>query len=102
MSEDQTAVTDPPAAAAASAEPSFTGLDALELPVEVRLGEHPVTLEDVLALREGDAVPLGHAEGEKVTLFVQGRPYARGDLVVVEGRFGFRVEELLERGEETP
>ncbi|RMF72069.1 MAG: FliM/FliN family flagellar motor switch protein [Acidobacteria bacterium] len=102
MSNDQSAVTDPPQAAAEGSAPPLSGLDALELPVEVRLGEHRATLEDVLALREGDAVPVGNAEGEQVTLFVQGRPYARGDLVVVEGRFGFRVQELLEGSGETP
>ena len=101
MSEDSTAVVDPQTAPA-TAGTAFSGLDALELPVEVRLGEHRMTLEELLALRAGDAVPLGNAEGEQVTLFVQGRAYARGDLVVVDGRFGFRVQELLEGSEEMP
>ncbi len=72
-------------------------LDALELPVEVRLGRRVVSLERTLALRIGDALPVGPDDEDTVTLFVQGRPYANGDLVVVDGRFAFRVRELVTR-----
>lgn len=73
-------------------------LDRIELPIEVRLGRLRWSLERVLGLRVGDAVPVG-AEGEDmVTLYVQGQPFATGDLVVVNGRFGFRVGELVDGG----
>lgn len=70
-------------------------LDNLELPVEVRLGRLVWSLGRVLELRVGDAVPVGPDGDDAVTLFVQGRPYAIGDLVVVDGRFAFRVRELV-------
>lgn len=70
-------------------------LDRLELPIEVRFGKLQWELERVLAMRVGDAVPIGPERDDSVTLYVQGRPYAVGDLVVVEGRFGFRVRELI-------
>ena len=70
-------------------------LDRLELPIEVRFGRLQWELERVLGMRVGDAVPIGPERDDSVTLYVQGRPYAVGDLVVVEGRFGFRVRELI-------
>ncbi|GEM_PF-6545722 len=70
-------------------------LDHLELPLEVRLGRLEQTLEQVLSLRVGDAVPVGPESDDQVTLYVQGRPYAIGDLMVSEGRFAFRVREVI-------
>ncbi len=85
------------------AENGFGGLggamlDGLELPVEVRLGRLVWSLGRVLELRVGDAVPVGPDGDDTVTLFVQGRPYAYGDLVVADGRFAFRVRELCHEG----
>ena len=65
--------------------PASTALDQLELPLEVRLGRLTRDLERVLSLQVGDAVPVGPDRDDLVTLYVQGRPYAVGDLVVVEG-----------------
>lgn len=73
-------------------------LDQLELPLEVRLGRQVWSLERVLGLRVGDAVPVGLEGDDQVTLYVQERPVAIGDLVVVDGRFAFRVRELAHGG----
>lgn len=91
---------DSPAALRAGA-PALTGgslLDQLELPLEVRLGKQVWSLERVLGLRAGDAVPVGLEGDDVVTLYVQDRPFAIGDLVVVDGRFAFRVRELAHGG----
>lgn len=78
----------------AGSEPASL-LDRLELPIEVRFGKLEWELERVLGLQVGEAVPIGPERDDSVTLYVQGSPYAVGDLVVVDGRFGFRVRELL-------
>ncbi len=70
-------------------------LDRLELPIEVRFGKLDWELAKVLSIRVGDALPVGPEADDIVTLYVQGRPYATGDLVVVEGRFAFRVREVF-------
>ncbi|RMG47382.1 MAG: FliM/FliN family flagellar motor switch protein [Acidobacteria bacterium] len=70
-------------------------LEKLELPVEIRFGSLTWPLGKVLELRVGDALPIGQEDDDAVTLVVQGRPYAKGDLVVVDGRFAFRVASLL-------
>ncbi len=85
--------------AAGSSGPAPTSLlDQIELPLEVRLGRLAWPLERVLALRVGDAVPVGLDGDDVVTLYVQGRPYATGELVVIDGRFGFRVRDLVTEG----
>lgn len=71
-------------------------LDQIELPLEVRLGQEVWSLERVLGLKAGDAVPVGGEGEDSVTLYVQDRPYAMGDLVVVDGKFAFRVRELIQ------
>lgn len=87
------AAVEPSAAGAAS-----VGLGRLEMPVEVRFGALEWSLDRVLELRAGDAVPVGRDGDDSVTLFVQGRPFAVGDLVVVDGKFGFLVRSLLTEG----
>ena len=69
-------------------------LDRLELPIEVRLGRVVWRLDRVLGLRVGDGIPFGEQGDDAVTLYVQGQPYARGELLVADGRFAFRVREL--------
>lgn len=94
---------DPAATATVPSEPSYrlgefaslNLLDRLELPIEVRLGKITWDLERVLETRVGDAVPIGPDGEDVVTLYVQERPYAVGDLVVLDGRFAFRVRELI-------
>ncbi len=92
-----TALHPGPGGPAAGEEPSSL-LDQIELPLEVRLGRLAWPLERVLALRVGDAVPVGLDGDDAVTLYVQGRPYATGELVVIDGRFGFRVRDLVTEG----
>ena len=91
---------DSPAAPRAGAPSSAGGslLDQIELPLEVRLGRQVWSLERVLGLRAGDVVPVGLEGDDVVTLYVQGRPFAIGDLVVVDGCFAFRVRELAHGG----
>lgn len=64
----------------------------LELSVEVWLGTERVALERLLELKPGRVLPLGHDPDGPVDLVVNGSPVARGELVVVDGRFGFRVQ----------
>jgi flagellar motor switch/type III secretory pathway protein FliN len=95
-----TQAMEPGAARHESASPAGGPLlERLEMPVEVRFGELRWTLARLLDLRVGDAVPVGPDGHDTVRLFVQGRPFALGELVVVHGRFGFRVTELLRGGD---
>ena len=52
-------------------------------------------LEELLALDEGGVIRLGRRVGEPVDLMVNGLATARGEIVVVDGRLGLRVTELI-------
>ncbi|MCU0230515.1 MAG: FliM/FliN family flagellar motor C-terminal domain-containing protein [Acidobacteria bacterium] len=88
----------PAVPAGTESRPAAALLDQLELPLEVRLGRQVWSLERVLGLRVGDAVPVGPEGDDTVMLYVQNRPVAEGDLVVVDGRLAFRVRELVGGG----
>lgn len=63
----------------------------LEFPVEVWLASERVPLERLLGLEPGGTLPLAGDPDGPVDLVVHGVPVASGELVVVDGKFGFRV-----------
>lgn len=65
----------------------------LELAVEVWLAAEQVQLSRLLELELGDVLTLAHDPDGPVDLVVNGALVATGELVVVNGRFGFRVSE---------
>lgn len=69
-----------------------------EIPMElsVQIGRTQMTMGETLALRVGSVVILDRFAGEPVDLLVNGTPIARGEVVVVEEKFGLRMEEILE------
>ncbi len=73
---------------------AFTSVLDVELPVSVSLGTARLSLEEVLKLGEGSVVPLGREVSEPVIVRVNGRVVARGEIVVVRGSYGVRIQEL--------
>ena len=71
-------------------------LGDLELAIDVCLSEAEHRLHDVIGLAVGDALPVGAVGDDAAILRVQGRPYAKGELVVVDGRFAFKVSHVIE------
>ncbi|MEA2150915.1 MAG: flagellar motor switch protein FliN [Solirubrobacteraceae bacterium] len=68
-----------------------------DVPVElaVEIGRTRMTIGETLALGPGSIVSLNRLAGEPVDLLVNGRPIARGEVVVVDEEFGLRVTEIL-------
>jgi flagellar motor switch protein FliN len=69
-----------------------------EVPVElaVEVGRTKMTIREALALGPGSIVTLNRLAGEPVDLLVNGKPIARGEVVVIDEEFGLRVTEVLE------
>jgi flagellar motor switch protein FliN len=65
------------------------------LDVTVELGRSRIPIRELLALDEGGVIRLGRPVGEPVDLLVNGLATARGEIVVVDGRLGLRVTELI-------
>lgn len=62
----------------------------------VQLGGTAVPLRDVLKLGPGSVVRLDRVLGEPVDILINQELVGRGEVVVVEDRFGIRVTELLD------
>ncbi|MCW3039507.1 MAG: fliN [Solirubrobacterales bacterium] len=65
----------------------------VELAVEV--GRTFMTLGDALALGPGSVVTLERLADKPVDLLVNGRPIARGEVVVIDEQFGLRLTEVI-------
>jgi len=66
------------------------------LGVKLRFGTRRMLLRDVLALSTGLVVELDNALDSPVDLLLDGRVIARGDVVVIDGKYGLRVTEVVE------
>ena len=82
-----------PAVAADASELSRLHDVSVELAVEV--GRTQMTIREALALGPGSIVTLNRLAGEPVDLLVNGKPIARGEVVVIDEEFGLRVTEVL-------
>ena len=71
------------------------------MPVElaVEVGRTKMTIREALALGPGSIVTLNRLAGEPVDLLVNGKPIARGEVVVIDEEFGLRVTEVLRADE---
>lgn len=65
------------------------------VPVTVTIGSVRKTISEILALAPGQVIELDRAAGDPVDLFVNDRLVARGEVVVVGDRYGFRVTEIV-------
>ena len=69
----------------------------LDVPVmlTVELGSCQLPMKDVLQLNVGSVVQLDKPAGAPVELSVNGKVIARGEVVVVEDRFGVKITEMI-------
>ena len=65
------------------------------LEVSVELGRAHMSIADILALRTGSVIELDKLAGEPVDVSVNGTLVARGEVVVVDEKFGVRVLEVV-------
>ncbi len=71
-------------------------LATIEVTLSVQIGSHRLPLRDLLAISPGQLVPLDRMTTEPVDIFVNGRAFARGEVVAIGSRFGVRLLELVE------
>jgi flagellar motor switch protein FliN/FliY len=70
------------------------------VPVElaVEIGRTRMTIGQTLELRPGSVVSLNRLAGEPVDLLINGKPIARGEVVVIDEEFGLRVTDVVSSG----
>ena len=69
----------------------------VDLPVSVELGRTSMTLKDMLSVSPGSVITLERAAGEAVDVLVSGKVIGKGEVVVVDDKFGIRITELVNR-----
>lgn len=78
---------------------TFDLLLDVELPVSVSFGHAHIPLKDVLKLTTGSIVELSRAVIEPVDIVVNNCVIAKGEVVVIEGNFGVRIQQVISRSE---
>ena len=92
--ETRPSVQPQPAAKTGDAENIDLILD-VQLSVVARLGQVQMPISEVLALGPGAIIEVGHSVEEPVELFVNEKLIARGEVVVVDEKFGLRITEIV-------
>ena len=65
------------------------------LKVSVELGRSNVVIKDLLQLGQGSVLELDKLAGEPLEVLVNGKLIARGEVVVVNEKFGIRLTDII-------
>ncbi|MBI4927738.1 MAG: flagellar motor switch protein FliN [Anaerolineae bacterium] len=80
------------------ADANGNNLDLLmdvNLRITVELGRTRMQLAQVLELQQGSVVELDRLAGDPVDVYINDHLFARGEVIVVDDKFGVRITELL-------
>lgn len=91
-----------PASVAAPSSPPPPSLDLLldvEMPVSVSFGRTHLQLKEAIKLSTGSIIELNRTINEPVEVIVNNCVIARGEVVVIEGNYGVRIQQIVSRTE---
>ncbi len=69
--------------------------DSIEVEMDAQFDTVKITLGELKNIEEGLVVDLTSIYDNKVTLSVEGKPIARGELVIVNDRYGVKIDEVI-------
>ncbi|WP_444659911.1 flagellar motor switch protein FliN [Caproiciproducens sp. R2] len=72
---------------------------SVPLQITVEIGRIRKPIKDILDFTSGTIVGLDKQAGSQVDIFVNGKPIAKGDVVVVDDFYGVRITEVLSNNE---
>ncbi len=78
---------------------TFELLLDVALPVSISFGKTEMAVKEVLKLTTGSIVELDRSVSEPVDVIVNGCTIARGEVVVVDGNYGVRINSIVSRKE---
>ena len=70
-------------------------LEDMPVMVQVELGHTQRTMEDAVQLGEQSLIELDKQVGDPVNILINGKLFARGEVVTVQENFGVRITEIL-------
>jgi flagellar motor switch protein FliN len=71
------------------------GLLDIELEANIRFGAREMSLAELLEIGPGAVIPLDRQVTDPVDLIIGEKVVARGEVVLIQGKFGLRVTEVL-------
>ena len=71
----------------------------IPLKVTVELGRTDVVIKDLLQLGQGSVLELDKLAGEPLEILVNGKMVAKGEVVVVNEKFGIRLTDIISPSE---
>lgn len=74
-------------------------LEDVKIPLQVVLGETEVSVQDIAGFAEGTIIELKSIAGEPVNLIAAGEKIAKGEVVVIDEKFGIRLTHIINREE---
>ena len=74
---------------------SLSGLLDIELEANLRFGAREKSLAELLEIGPGVVIPLDRQVTDPVDLIIGEKVVARGEVVLIQGKFGLRVTEVL-------
>jgi flagellar motor switch protein FliN/FliY len=98
-SPGESAPGDASLAGTSAADPDLSRLSDIPMELSVEIGRTHMTVGETLDLRVGSVVALERQAGEAADLLVNGTAIARGEVIVMDERYGLRVTEILESNE---
>jgi flagellar motor switch protein FliN/FliY len=75
-------------------EADLTRLTDVQVELTVEVGRTHMSLGETMSLGQGSVVTLDRLADKPVDLLVNGRPIARGEVVVIDEQFGLRITEV--------
>jgi flagellar motor switch protein FliN/FliY len=89
-----TPLADGSAHGALPGEADLTRLTDVQVELTVEVGRTRMSLGETMSLGQGSVVTLDRLADKPVDLLVNGRPIARGEVVVIDEQFGLRITEV--------
>lgn len=77
----------------------FEFLGDVPLQVSAELGQIEATIKDILALMEGSVIELDKLAGEPLEILINGRTICRGEVIVINEKYGIRMTDIVNPNE---
>jgi flagellar motor switch protein FliN/FliY len=65
------------------------------LPITIELGKSKKLIKEILELNEGSVVVLDKFAGDLVDVVVNGKPIAKGEVVIIDDNYGVRITDII-------
>ena len=73
---------------------SIDNMNSVSVPLVVEIGRTRMKVKDLLNIKPGSVIPFEKIVGEPMDMLVSERLMARGEVVVVNERYGIRISEV--------